>query len=621
MARPTPARRAAALATALVGVLAATLEMAAPAAAAPAPPAAAYQDLGADAPPAARYRSQTVTWGPCSWFAAGRPGPVPECATITVPRDWTRPGTGADLSVAISRTRATDTAGRLGILFTNPGGPGGSGIALSQVLAAAQPQVAARYDVIGMDPRGVGFSTRLACTIDSDDLAGIEAHDVRDYSPAALADRQKVVRLIADGCAAEPLTRYINTWQTVHDMDLVRVLLGERRLDYVGYSYGTWLGAKYAAVFPRTAGRVVLDANTEWTGDLSASWLLQPRSFQRRFARHFGSWATRNPVFSRYLGTTPRAVVATYEQDRAAYARYRAQVTDGAETTAGTTLDNAITQDMYVDTGFVSTAYNLGLIKSCVVDNQDYSREVVARCIAAYDADVANAVGSDPAAAASASSRAAALLLNPVALPRDPQDPVGTVMAAAAERPAGEPIAVPGVFWAVRCGDGGRWYSPAWWIAFGAIQGRLNPLAGYRAADEVCAHWSAPVQPLPSLDARRLRTPIVTVQSEFDPATAYESTIRNLRRFPAARLVAIDDGGIHGDYGIRGNGCVDDTVNAFLLAGAVPPARTLCAGLPLPGESTVVPVPGPVDRSTGVRPTQRRHVDPRVREQADVLIR
>ena len=95
--------------------------------------------------------------------------------------------------------------------------------------------------------------------------------------------RQTVARKIADGCAKNPLAPFINTWQTAHDMDLIRSVMGERKLNYLRYSYGSWLGGKYAALFPKRTGKVVLDSNTEWTDDLADSWELQPKSIQRRW--------------------------------------------------------------------------------------------------------------------------------------------------------------------------------------------------------------------------------------------------------------------------------------------------------------------------------------------------
>src|SRR5439155_5738275 len=260
--------------------------------------------LGAAAAADPSFAQQQIAWGPCDWYSPEFGGPAPECATVTVPRDWTNPGSGPTLSISISRTKATDTAHRKGILFTNPGGPGGSGSFLSWYLAVLQPKVAAQYDIIGMDPRGVWNSTQLTCDLPVDQLTGLPSYDSRDRSPEALAVQHKVEKLIADSCAKNPLTRYVNTWQTTHDMDLIRDRLGEAKLNYLGYSYGTWLGAKYAALFPANTGKVILDSNTSWMDDLSASWALMPMAVQRRFEKQFEPWTTRS-IFAKDLGATP----------------------------------------------------------------------------------------------------------------------------------------------------------------------------------------------------------------------------------------------------------------------------------------------------------------------------
>ena len=129
-----------------------------------------------------------------------------------------------------------------------------------------------------------------------------------------------------------------------------------------------------------------------------------------------------------------------------------------------------------------------------------------------------------------------------------------------------------------------------------------------------------PAHPLPNPDARKLG-PIVTVQAELDPATAYENTERNLAQFHGARLIAVDDAGAHGQYGLRGNSCVDDAVNGYLFDDVVPPARSVCGATPLLFETTVYPEPGPVDCNTPPRSVNGVLGHDKVRRQLDKLIR
>ena len=185
-----------------------------------------------------------------------------DCTKVTAPLDWSDPGAGK-IELSVIRHRATgDTT--LGSLLTNPGGPGASGIALvrdSLDFAVGAPLQRA-YDVIGFDPRGVGESTSVSCydasDMDSylfdipDNPRGSDAWT--DELLAAHTDFAKACEANSDG-----LLPYITTDNAARDMDLLRGVLGDRKLNYLGYSYGTFLGATYAKLFPERVGRLVLD--------------------------------------------------------------------------------------------------------------------------------------------------------------------------------------------------------------------------------------------------------------------------------------------------------------------------------------------------------------------------
>jgi len=558
---------------------------------------------------AAAAQRQDVQWSSC-----GEEGTRLECAELSAPRDWAHPTSGPDLSLTITRIKATDAAHRKGILFTNPGGPGGGGVTLPVLIAQAQPKIAAQYDIIGMDPRGVGNSTPLICDVPTDQLTGPE-YDARDLSAAAITSRQKALKAIADGCATNPLTPYINTWQTTHDMDLIRSLLGERKLNYLGYSYGTWLGAKYAALFPQRTGKIILDSNTSWMGDLAESWELMPKAFQRRWEQQLVHWTNRSKVFAKYVGTTPAAVNALYERERSAFIKYTGRPS------AGVLLDNTVRSALYTDAGFVQIAFTLGVLNRCLLDNQDWSSDAFTACVSDFTDRVNKELGGSAAELRTQVSDATAILLHPEKLGGEVgKDGLQPILQAASNA-TGDTTKVSGAFFAVRCGDGGQWHSPRWWVDFARRNGPVYPLATYSISAEVCSYWSLPAHELPKPAERRLG-PIVTVQAEFDPATGYESTPRNVRRFSGARLIAVDDAGSHGQYGIRGNACVDDTVNAYLLDDQTPPRRTVCTGTPLPLENVVYPEPGPVDsRAHHPRTVKVRHVPDKVRHEADKIIK
>ncbi|MDN3496948.1 alpha/beta hydrolase [Planococcus sp. APC 4015] len=185
-----------------------------------------------------------------------------DCTMVTAPLDWADP-TAGEIELSVIRHRATEGAA-LGSLLTNPGGPGGSGVDLirESLSFAVGADLSARYDVIGFDPRGVGESTAVACL----DAAEMDAYlyDIRpgqrgsaEWEAALTAANEE----FADACEinSDGILEFITTDQSARDMDLIRAVLGDPKLNYLGYSYGTFLGATYAKLYPDKVGRLVLD--------------------------------------------------------------------------------------------------------------------------------------------------------------------------------------------------------------------------------------------------------------------------------------------------------------------------------------------------------------------------
>ena len=199
------------------------------------------------------FYSQELSWRDC--------GVGFDCTEVTAPLDWENPGAG-EISLAVVRHQAEGTA--IGSLLTNPGGPGASGVDLIQnsLDFAVGPDLIANYDVIGFDPRGVGASTAVTCydAPQMDDyLYGIPA--AARGTDAWTAELLASHKAFADACEANSggILPYITTVNAARDMDLIRAVLGDKKLNYLGYSYGTFLGATYASLYPSKAGRLVLD--------------------------------------------------------------------------------------------------------------------------------------------------------------------------------------------------------------------------------------------------------------------------------------------------------------------------------------------------------------------------
>ncbi|MFB7510846.1 alpha/beta fold hydrolase [Streptomyces broussonetiae] len=219
--------------------------------------APAAQASAAD--PLRRFENQKPAWQRCD---ASQPAAL-QCATIKVPLDYDRPG-AKTIDLAISRMRTSVPGKRHGVILFNPGGPGGEGLDMPVMMKEAMPRkVLDQYDLIGFDPRGVGRSSPVTCG-----LTTTEQNFERAYRPETFSRDVAWARTVADKCRARNGARlpYITTRNTARDMDLLRAVLGEKKLSYVGYSYGTYLGAVYTQLFPRRADRFVLDSATDPAG-------------------------------------------------------------------------------------------------------------------------------------------------------------------------------------------------------------------------------------------------------------------------------------------------------------------------------------------------------------------
>jgi pimeloyl-ACP methyl ester carboxylesterase len=194
-----------------------------------------------------------------------------ECSTLTVPADYAQPD-GEQVRLAVSRRRATDSSQRLGSLVTNFGGPGDAGsTTLADFVDAIPPEIRARYDLVSFDPRGVGKSKPVVCT----DNATTDALDAEDPTPDSEADlpdfytqHSNVVDFVA-ACVAKngAWLGQLGSRNVARDMDRLRAALGDERLTYLGYSYGTVIGSVYAQMFPDRVGRMVLDAPVDLSAD------------------------------------------------------------------------------------------------------------------------------------------------------------------------------------------------------------------------------------------------------------------------------------------------------------------------------------------------------------------
>src|SRR4051794_38728011 len=192
-------------------------------------------------------RTGTVEWKRCDTL---------ECATLSVPLDYARP-TGPHITLALARLPAAGTS--KGVLFTNPGGPGASGIAFLRSAKSVFPsEIRNSFDLVSWDPRGVGDSTPVSCL---DDLDPFFAVNRDPHTATEVTQNVDATRSFVAGCKhnSARMLPYMSTAATVRDVESIRAAIGAEQINYVGFSYGTFIGASYAERFPQRVRAMVLD--------------------------------------------------------------------------------------------------------------------------------------------------------------------------------------------------------------------------------------------------------------------------------------------------------------------------------------------------------------------------
>jgi pimeloyl-ACP methyl ester carboxylesterase len=229
-----------------------------------------------------RYYRQDLAWSDCRDDL--------RCAQIEVPLDYAHPEANS-ISLALLKVPAEDPDQRVGSLVVNPGGPGGSGIEYAaRADLAFGAELRRVYDIVGFDPRGVGESTPVDCVADPE----LDTFVASDPDPDTPAEREATARMLAElgqGCVEHSgdLAAHVSTEEVARDLDIIRAVLGDRTLSYFGASYGTFLGATYADLFPERVGRMVLDGALDPAATTEEINLVQARGFEtalRAYVRH-----------------------------------------------------------------------------------------------------------------------------------------------------------------------------------------------------------------------------------------------------------------------------------------------------------------------------------------------
>ncbi|MCU1396378.1 MAG: putative tripeptidylaminopeptidase [Ilumatobacteraceae bacterium] len=283
--------------------------------------------------------SQPVHVGTVDWRACKDEAAPWQCGTISVPMDYTKP-TGREITIALDRLPAAKSSQRVGSLVLNPGGPGGSGINLAYNSAASMPQqILDRFDIVGFDPRGVGASTGVSCN--------------GDVTPGSSSLRQCIA-------STGDYLSYLGTPNVARDLDMIRAAIGDAKLSYLGYSYGTALGGVYADMFPGHIRALVLDGSVD------------PAAGKVNTTKHYGDdfYAEQDfdgtvAIFVKLCDATTDCALgpdaqAMLDKVRGDVAKLPVAYFSGTKSVSASDLDDIIVESMYTvdDWPFLAIALN-----------------------------------------------------------------------------------------------------------------------------------------------------------------------------------------------------------------------------------------------------------------------
>ncbi|GAA0913458.1 alpha/beta hydrolase [Virgisporangium aurantiacum] len=255
------------------------------------------------------YEVPAVNWQPCPTR------PEVECGTVAVPLDWSAPR-GAKTYVGIARIKAKDPANRLGALVFDPGGPGGSGVDYVLNGNRITAPVAQRFDVIGFDPRGVNTSQKLLCdnTVYNDMRAAKRPTSQAEFDKLAGLNRQ-FIKTCRDHSGS--LVDHLDTRTTARDIDAVRAALGEAKLNYLGFSYGTLMGQQYAEMFPTRIRAMVNDGNMDHSLPSAFDFMIDQTAPVEQNFLEFAQWCDTTPACALYGQDTRKTYGTLRERAKA----------------------------------------------------------------------------------------------------------------------------------------------------------------------------------------------------------------------------------------------------------------------------------------------------------------
>jgi pimeloyl-ACP methyl ester carboxylesterase len=526
-------------------------------------------------PRSAHAGGSSIPWGnvPCDPPPAGVPDPGTgqQCAYITVPLDYRNP-TGRQILLAVSIVHA-DPSKRRGVLFLNPGGPGGAGLdmprlfyfLLSNTLGdAAAQSVLAQYDLVGFDPRFVGHSTGATCGQTAEQADQMFVPLQQNHSFDATSAFEKAVAADCAQNIGASTVPFATTANTARDMDTIRKRLGEDKINYFAWSYGTYLGAVYSTLFPDRTDRVILDSNV----DPNWVWRQVFRAWGSGGALRwpdFANWAAANDA-TYHFGATADAVTATYFQ---LYDRADAQPFSDPDLLGDATLVNG---PIFRELTFSFLEHDSSFASLAAFWQTTQSTASGERATAAASTVAQNPAMTRPTVL----TGAAALMIQGAAAVPTALTPIPVDNKAASAT-------------AIVCDDA-RWsrsvnqyraefYSDSeMYPMFGPLGSNIYP----------CAFWAnSPVEQPVSITSNGPRN-VLMLQNLRDPNTPYDGALEMHSSLgQRSALVSVDEGG-HAIFGFETNTCANDAAVAYLRDGVFPEGDVSCPANAASGISNAI---------------------------------
>ena len=463
--------------------------------------------------------------GPVQWGACHQSADLPagaQCGSIAVPVDYAKPD-GEVAHIALIRFPATGA--RIGSLVINPGGPGESGIdAAASLLDSLPGEVRQRFDLVGFDPRGVGASTpALWCNSDADNDAQ-RADPQVDYSPAGIAHIENTEKQFVQRCVDKMGTEFLANVGTVNvakDLDQIRAALGEQKLTYLGYSYGTLIGSAYAEAFGDKVRAMILDGAVDPTADPVQSNIDQAASFQKAF-NDYAADCAKSPNCP--LGTDPAKAVEVYKNLVDPLVSKPARTKDPR----GLGYSDAVT-------GTITALYSPSIWKHLTDGLRELTKgrgdTLLILADSYLDRDEKGHYSN---------SNDALVAINCV------DEPPVTDRAKVADEDRREREVAP-------------------FLSYGAFTGQA-PL-------NTCAFWPVPPTSTPHRPTVSGLPPVLVVSTTNDPATPYKAGV-DLAKELGGRLLTFD--GTQHTVVFEGNACVDNYAEKYLVDLTLPPPDAKC---------------------------------------------